>query len=302
MLFCMDFLGNKNVYSNSVRMRVVHTIEDLRLALEAARREGKKIGLVPTMGALHEGHASLVDRSVAENEMTVVSIFLNPTQFNDKKDLEKYPRTLEADCALLEQRGATLAFAPSVEEIYPEPDTRTFSYPPVDSVMEGAFRPGHFNGVCQIVSKLFDMVKPDRAYFGEKDFQQIAVIRAMVKDLKMDVEIVPCPVIREASGLAMSSRNTLLTEAERELAANISRVLFQSRAFAAAHTLAETRKMVIDTLNAIVGLEVQYYSIVDGDTLQDIENWNDADSVVGCITVYCGAAPIRLIDHIRYKG
>lgn len=283
-------------------MEVVHTIEALRRALEAPRREGKKIGLVPTMGALHSGHASLVERSVAENDVTVVSIFLNPTQFNDKKDLEHYPRTLEADCALLEQKGATLAFAPSVEEIYPEPDTRTFSYPPVDTVMEGAFRPGHFNGVCQIVSKLFDMVQPHRAYFGEKDFQQIAVIRAMVKDLKFDIEIVPCPVVREESGLAMSSRNTLLTEEERTLAANISRVLFQSRNFAAGHTLEETKKYVTDALNSIVGLEVQYFSIVDGDTLQDLRNWDDSAFVVGCITVYCGATPIRLIDHIRYKG
>lgn len=302
MLFCTSFLGNKNVYSNSVRMKIVHTIEDLQRALETPRREGKKIGLVPTMGALHNGHASLVERSVAENEVTVVSIFLNPTQFNDKKDLEKYPRTLEADCALLEQKNATLVFAPSVAEIYPEPDTRTFSYPPVDTVMEGAFRPGHFNGVCQIVSKLFEMVKPHRAYFGEKDFQQIAVIRAMVKDLKFDLEIVPCPVVREESGLAMSSRNTLLSEEERATAAHISQVLFQSRNFAAGHTLAETREFVIDTLNSIVGLEVQYFSIVDGYALQDIDNWEDADFVVGCITVYCGATPIRLIDHIKYKG
>ena len=185
-------------------MKVVHTVEELRRELEQARAEGKKIGMVPTMGALHAGHASLVRRSVAENGATVVSVFLNPTQFNDKKDLEKYPRTLEADCALLEREGADIVFAPSVEEMYPEPDTRKFSYPPVDTVMEGAYRPGHFNGVCQIVSKLFAAANPDRAYFGEKDFQQIAVIRAMVKDLKMPVEIVPCPVVREESGLAMS--------------------------------------------------------------------------------------------------
>lgn len=283
-------------------MKVVQTIEALRRELDTVRQEGKKIGLVPTMGALHEGHASLVERCVKENDVTVVSIFLNPTQFNDKKDLEHYPRTLEADCALLEQKGATLVFAPSVEEIYPEPDTRTFSYPPVDTVMEGAFRPGHFNGVCQIVSKLFDMVRPHRAYFGEKDFQQIAVIRAMVADMKTDVEIVPCPVVREESGLAMSSRNTLLTDEERQLAANISRVLFQSQSFAAGHTLKETQKFVIDSLDSIMGLEVQYFSIVDGNTLQDVENWDDSDFVVGCITVYCGATPIRLIDHIRYKG
>lgn len=270
--------------------------------MEAARAEGKKIGLVPTMGALHNGHASLVKRCVSENQVTVVSIFLNPTQFNDKKDLEKYPRTLDADCALLEAVGADIAFAPSVEEMYPEPDTRRFSYPPIDTVMEGAFRPGHFNGVCQIVSKLFAAVNPDRAYFGEKDFQQIAVIRAMVKDLKFNIEIVPCPVIREESGLAMSSRNTLLTDAERATAANISKVLFQSKNFATNHLLTETRDYVVQSLNAIVGLEVQYFDIVDGDTLQTVEKWSDSGFVVGCITVYCGSIPVRLIDHIKYKG
>lgn len=283
-------------------MRVVHTIEELRRVLGQARAEGKKIGMVPTMGALHAGHASLVKRSVAENGLTVVSVFLNPTQFNDKKDLEKYPRTLEADCALLESVGADVVFAPSVEEMYPEPDTRKFSYPPVDTVMEGAYRPGHFNGVCQIVSKLFAAAEPDRVYFGEKDFQQIAVIRAMVKDLKMPVEIVPCPVVREESGLAMSSRNTLLTDEERAVAANINAVLVRSKNFATNHTLKETQRYVVDALNAIVGLEVQYFSIVDGTTLQDLGAWTDSDYIVGCITVFCGNQPVRLIDHVKYKG
>ena len=188
-------------------MEIVHSIKDLQAGLAALRAQGKTVGLVPTMGALHAGHASLVKRSVAENDATVVSIFVNPTQFNDKNDLAKYPRTLEADCRLLEQCGATFAFAPSVDEIYPEPDTRHFSYAPLDTVMEGAFRSGHFNGVCQIVSKLFDMVKPDRAYFGEKDFQQLAIIREMVRQMKFPLEIVGCPIVREADGLAVSSRN-----------------------------------------------------------------------------------------------
>ena len=209
-------------------MKVINTIQALRAELSSARAAGKSIGLVPTMGALHEGHASLVRRSVKENDVTVVSVFLNPTQFNDKSDLEHYPRTLEADCALLEQCGATIVFAPSVAEIYPEPDTRQFSYPPTDSVMEGAHRPGHFNGVCQVVSKLFYFVEPDRAYLGEKDYQQIAVIRAMVKDLKLDLEIIPCPIVREESGLALSSRNTLLTDAERKTACNIYKELHSS--------------------------------------------------------------------------
>lgn len=280
-------------------MLIVQTIAELKACLNKEREQGHSVGLVPTMGALHAGHASLVERSVKENDVTVVSIFLNPTQFNDKKDLERYPRTLEADCELLEKCGAQVVFAPSVDEVYPEPDTRVFSYPPTDSVMEGAFRPGHFNGVCQIVSKLFDYVEPDRAYFGEKDYQQICVIRRMVEDLKMDINIVACPVIREESGLARSSRNTLLSDEERQLAAHIYRVLSESRK--KQMSVAETHDFVVREIDAIEGLKVQYFSIVDGLTLADVSTWDDAESVVGCITVYCGAVPIRLIDHIRYK-
>ena len=282
-------------------MKVINTIQALREVLAAARAENQTIGLVPTMGALHEGHASLVRRSVKENDVTVVSIFLNPTQFNDKGDLERYPRTLETDCELLEKCGATYAFAPSVEEVYPEPDTRQFSYPPTDSVMEGAHRPGHFNGVCQVVSKLFSYVEPDRAYFGEKDYQQIAVIRRMVDDLGFQLEIVPCPVVRERSGLAMSSRNTLLTPEERRIAARIYSTLEESKDYAADHEVEDVRQRVIRKINAVDGLEVEYYSIVDGNSLADVHSWNDAESIVGCITVYCGQKPIRLIDHIRYK-
>ena len=280
-------------------MLIVQTIAELKACLNGEREQGHSVGLVPTMGALHAGHASLVERSVKENDVTVVSIFLNPTQFNDKKDLERYPRTLEADCELLEKCGTQVVFAPSVEEVYPEPDTRVFSYPPTDAVMEGAFRPGHFNGVCQIVSKLFDYVEPDCAYFGEKDYQQICVIRRMVEDLKMDINIVACPVIREESGLARSSRNTLLSDEERQLAAHIYRVLSESRK--KQMSVAETHDFVVSEIDAIEGLKVQYFSIVDGLTLADVSTWDDAESVVGCITVYCGAVPIRLIDHIRYK-
>lgn len=282
-------------------MKIIHTVRDLKATLADFRAQGKSVGLVPTMGALHEGHASLVRRSVKENDVTVVSIFVNPTQFNDKQDLAKYPRTLEADCALLEGIGATIAFAPSVEEVYPEPDTRTFSYPPTDTVMEGGFRPGHFNGVCQVVSKLFMMVEPDRAYFGEKDFQQIAVIRRMVDDLQFKLQVIPCPIVREESGLALSSRNTLLSAEEKELAVNISRVLFISRHYAKSHTLAETKAWVVETLNALDGLEVQYYEIVDGRSLESLTSWDDSNDIVGCITVFCGHLPVRLIDNVRYK-
>lgn len=280
-------------------MDVIYSVNELKALLESARNDGKSIGLVPTMGALHEGHASLVRRSVSENDITVVSIFLNPTQFNDPKDLERYPRTLENDCKVLEKCGAQIAFAPSVMEMYPEPDTRHFSYPPTDEVMEGARRPGHFNGVCQIVSKLFYIVDPDRAYFGEKDYQQIAVIRRMVEDLGFRVEIVPCPVVREENGLALSSRNSLLAPEEKEIAPNIYRILQESKQQGL--SVEETRIWVIDQLNAIDGLEVEYYSIVDGDSLADVTSWDESDSIVGCITVYCGKTPIRLIDHTRYK-
>ena len=221
-------------------MKVVHTVKELRDALAAEKALQKTVGFVPTMGALHKGHASLVKRSVAENGVTVVSVFVNPTQFNDASDLDKYPRTLEADCELLATCGADYVFAPSVSEVYPEPDTREFSYAPIDTVMEGKFRPGHFNGVCQVVSKLFDMVQPDTAYFGEKDFQQLAVIRAMVADHQCGIDIVGCPIVREDDGLAMSSRNTRLSAEERENALNISKALFKSRIFAADHSVTET--------------------------------------------------------------
>ena len=266
------------------------------------RNEGKTIGLVPTMGALHEGHLSLVNRCRKENDVVVVSVFVNPTQFNNKEDLRTYPRTEEADRALLESAGCDIAFMPTVEEIYPEPDTRVFALGRVAEVMEGAMRPGHFNGVAQIVSKLFMFVEPDRAYFGEKDFQQIAVIRSMVKSEGFKLEIVPCPIVREADGLAKSSRNTLLTEAERQTANNIYRVLSESRSWACEQGVREVHDRVVAAINNVPGLEVQYYSIVDGQTLAEVDSWDQTDDIVGCITVFCGSQPIRLIDHIRYKG
>ncbi|MDY3139543.1 MAG: pantoate--beta-alanine ligase [Bacteroides sp.] len=280
-------------------MKVIHTIKDLQAELSVLKAQGKKVGLVPTMGALHAGHASLVKRSVNENEVTVVSVFVNPTQFNDKNDLVKYPRTLDADCKLLEACGATYTFAPSVEEMYPEPDIRQFSYAPLDIVMEGAFRPGHFNGVCQIVSKLFEAVKPHRAYFGEKDFQQLAIIHEMVRQMQFDLEIVGCPIVREEDGLALSSRNARLSAEERENALKISQTLFKSRTFAATHTVSETQKFVEDAIAAAPGLRLEYFEIVDGNTLQKVGNWDQTSYAVGCITVFCG--DVRLIDNIKYK-
>lgn len=280
-------------------MEVIGTIAELKGVLDGYRAEGKCIGFVPTMGALHAGHASLVERSVKENDVTVVSVFVNPTQFNDKNDLKNYPRTLEADCALLERVGATVVFAPTVEEMYPTEDTREFSFAPLDTVMEGACRPGHFNGVAQIVSKLFYAVEPHKAYFGEKDFQQLAIIREMVRRLAFDVEIVGCPIVREEDGLAMSSRNTLLSEDERERALTISSTLFASVDFAKVNSLAATKAFVEDMIDDTEGLELEYYQIVDGNTLQEIEEWSDSDYVVGCIALFCGN--VRLIDNIKYK-
>lgn len=281
-------------------MKLIHTVQELCTELNAQRLAGKKIGFVPTMGALHEGHASLVKLAVAENDVVVVSDFVNPTQFNDQNDLLKYPRTLEADCELLEKVGAHYVFAPSVEEIYPEPDTRQFSYAPLDTVMEGKFRPGHFNGVCQVVSKLFMMVEPHCAYFGEKDFQQLAIIREMVKQMNFPIRIVGCPIVRESDGLALSSRNARLSDVQRVQALNISKTLFASKEYAATHTVEETQAFVEQAIAASEGLELEYFEIVDGLTLQKIAGWDDTDYAVGCITVFCGE--VRLIDNIKFKG
>lgn len=281
-------------------MKVAATINELKALLQVCRNEGKSVGFVPTMGALHNGHASLVKRSVAENDVTVVSVFVNPTQFNDKNDLKNYPRTLEADCNLLAAVSADIVFAPEVSEMYPEEDKRQFSFAPLDTVMEGTCRPGHFNGVAQIVSKLFYAVEPNKAYFGEKDFQQLAIIREMVRQLSIDVEIVGCPIIREADGLAMSSRNTLLSAEERERALTISRALFKSLEYAKSNTLAMTRSFVEGVIAGTEGLDLEYFQIVDGNTLQELKEWSDSDYIVGCIALFCGK--IRLIDNIKYKG
>lgn len=282
-------------------MKVFNKIVDLQNALFLARKQGKKIGLVPTMGALHEGHASLITKSIGENDITVVSVFLNPTQFNDQSDFDRYPRTLEADSRLVEACGADYIFAPSVKDIYPSPDARHFEFPPVTTVMEGERRPGHFNGVCQVVSRLFYIVRPDSAYFGEKDWQQIAVVKQLAKYINSNVQIVECPIIRDPDGLAKSSRNSLLTKEERAIAPAIYQILHESIGYAETHSLKETRNMVVERINAIPELEVEYFEIVDGDSLLPVENWERSEYIVGCITVYCGKTPIRLIDHIRYK-
>ena len=277
-------------------MLVVETIKELKQELE--KYNSKNIGFVPTMGALHDGHISLVKRSVEENDVTVVSVFVNPTQFNDKADLERYPRTEEADKKLLQAAGCDIVFMPQVEEMYPEEDTRVFNFGCIETVMEGKYRPGHFNGVAQIVSKLFYAVEPTRSYFGEKDFQQVAIIRDMVRQLNIPVEIIACPIIREESGLARSSRNELLSAEERKKAALISEVLSKSVNFAKEMSVEEVKNWVCEQFTHDEVFKMDYYDIVDGNSLQSVSSWEDSDYIVGCIAIYCGK--IRLIDNIHY--
>ncbi|KGN86593.1 pantoate--beta-alanine ligase [Porphyromonas sp. COT-290 OH860] len=280
-------------------MKVFNSAAELQAYITTERTAGRTVGFVPTMGALHAGHISLVKRALQECDRCVVSVFVNPTQFNDPKDLATYPRTFEADALLLAEAGADAVFHPSVEEVYPERDERIFEVGRVAEVMEGAHRPGHFNGVMQVVSRLFDIVRPDKAFFGDKDFQQIAVVRAMVRLIGSPVQIVDCSIVREADGLALSSRNVRLTPEQRSIAPNIYRILRESLDFAKEHTPKETELWVINQLNAIEQLRVEYYEIVDADSLERVESWQDSLRIQGCITVFCGE--VRLIDNIAYK-
>ena len=285
-------------------MQIIKTKQELANHMAACIRQNKTIGFVPTMGALHQGHASLVKRARKENDVCVVSVFVNPTQFNNKEDLLKYPRNIIKDAELLADLGVHFVFAPTPEEMYSPQEMEqefVFDFAGLDQVMEGKMRPGHFNGVVQVVSRVFDLVKPSRAYFGEKDFQQLAIIHHMVERSSMagrfgELKIVDCPIVREASGLAMSSRNERLSGEEKQTAVTISQTLFASLQWAKTASVKEVQQQVIDTINAVDGLEVEYYEIVDKNTLQPTDNW---DNAVGCVTVYCG--PVRLIDNIRYQ-
>ena len=287
-------------------MQIITTKAELERSIQACKMEGQTVGLVPTMGALHEGHASLVRRCVSENDVTVVSVFVNPTQFNNKEDLAKYPRSLERDAALLEKIGATFVFAPTPEEMYTAEEMHEpfqFDFNGLDKVMEGKMRPGHFNGVVQVVSRLFYLVQPDRAYFGEKDFQQLAIIHFMVERSVLagtfgHLQIIGCPIVREQSGLALSSRNERLSADEKQTALNISKTLFASLDWAKQPNanVQEVQQQVIDAINAVPGLEVEYYEIVDQTTLLPTDTFRNA---IGCVTVYCG--PVRLIDNIKYE-
>ena len=278
-------------------METITNSEELRRALGSRDRSG--IGFVPTMGALHAGHRSLVERARRECATVVVSVFVNPTQFNDKTDLKNYPRTPEADLRLLEEVGADYVFMPSVEEVYPEPDTRTFDFGMIDKVMEGATRPGHFNGVAQVVSRLFDLIKPAKAYFGEKDFQQIAVIRDMVRQLNISVEIIPCPIVRGEDGLALSSRNTLLDTDHRTAAPYIYKVLKAAVEKSHQTTPDQLAAWVTAQVESNPLLKVIYFQVVDAATMQQVRTWEESPAVQGCIAVQAG--DIRLIDNIKLR-
>ena len=286
-------------------MQIITTKRELQHVVAVCKQEGKTIGLVPTMGALHAGHASLVQRAVADNDVCFVSVFVNPTQFNNKEDLAKYPRNIERDAELLNSIEADYVFAPTPEEMYSAAEmnsTFAFDFAGLDKVMEGKMRPGHFNGVVQVVSRLFYLVQPDKAYFGEKDFQQLAIIHHMVEHSSMagtfgHLQIIDCPIVREESGLALSSRNERLSEEEKKQALGISKTLFSSLKWAKEEgtTVAQVQQRVIDTINAMDGLEVEYYEIVDQTSLLPATSFEHA---IGCVTVYCG--PVRLIDNIKY--
>jgi len=283
-------------------MIIIRAAAALEEFIAREKANGNSIGFVPTMGALHEGHLSLVERAVKENRISVVSVFVNPTQFNNPTDLATYPRDEESDFRLLATADVSAVFAPSVEEMYPggpERYSKNFSLGTAAVVMEGKYRPGHFQGVAQVVARLFALVRPDRAYFGEKDFQQIAVLRNMVESEGIDVEIVACPIRRADDGLALSSRNALLTPGQRRLAPEIHRILEESREYALTHSLQATHDTVVESLDAVPGMRVEYFEIVDGRTLLPLQDWAESPWVVGCITVYCGE--IRLIDNIQYK-
>ncbi len=295
-------------------MKQFSTVKSLQEALAAARGENHNltVGLVPTMGALHDGHLSLIKRAKSECDTVVVSVFVNPIQFNNQEDLAKYPRTVEADCEKLASVGADFVLTPSVEEMYPEPVTTTYHFGALEQVMEGPRRPGHFSGVAVVVRRLFDIVHPQKAYFGEKDFQQIAIIRNLLEQIKYPIELVPCPIVRADDGLALSSRNMRLSESARKVAPTIYAILRQAVEMSATHSVAEVKQWVMDTLTAYHSpdgtlinpdtyhvFDPEYFEIVDDTTLQPVQDWQTVQGVVGCIAVWLTG--VRLIDMVRFR-
>ncbi len=282
-------------------MKIFEKIVPLQKEINELKSNNQTIGFVPTMGALHQGHLSLLTCATKACDCNIVSIFVNPTQFNDKRDLTHYPRTITRDLQLLNQHGCDIVFTPTEEEIYPEPDTRMFDFNGLDKVMEGKYRPNHFNGVAQIVSRLFDIIMPDKAYFGKKDYQQYIIIKHMMHKYlpQSDIEIISCPIVREADGLAMSSRNMHLSTEQRQAAPVIYNTLLEARQAKKKASVQEVKKQVIDKINSHPLFHVEYFDIVDGASLQNISQWNQSKNIVGCIAVFAGN--IRLIDNIRFN-
>ncbi len=281
-------------------MEIIYSRVLISDKMQELKKEGKSIGFVATMGALHKGHISLVEACRKQNDITVVSIFVNPTQFNDKEDLKRYPRMPEKDSGMLQAAGCDFLFIPDEKEIYPEPDHRIFHFGDLEQVMEGRMRPGHFNGVAQVVTRLFDIIKPQRAYFGQKDFQQVAIIRKVTEDLHYPVEIIACPIVREDDGLAMSSRNMLLDPSERKHALVLSKTLYMAKSMMAEHSLHEVTAFVSQHVNSVPGVSLEYFEIVNGKTLLPVKNWNEKPEVIGCIAARVGK--IRLIDNINFSS
>jgi pantoate--beta-alanine ligase len=280
-------------------MLVSSLINETRRILSIFRQQGKSIGLIPTMGALHEGHLSLIDASLRSNDISVISIFVNPTQFNDRNDFKKYPRDNDKDLELIRLKGCDLVFIPAEEEIYPEKDQRVFDFGTLDKYMEGKYRPGHFNGVAQIVSRLFSIIEPDKAYFGEKDFQQLVIIKKLVQQLCIPVEIVSCPIIREPDGLAMSSRNRLLTPVQRKSAARISKVLMNAKSIARKMEIARLKDYVTSEIDSDPNLKTEYFEIVLESDMIPLKKWPEKSPVIACIAIKAGH--IRLIDNIKFS-
>lgn len=295
-----DFFQPFGILSSQKRkhMNIIEKAKDLQDEIIKIKASGKKVGFVPTMGALHLGHISLVNKAKVDVDVVVVSLFVNPNQFNNPDDLKRYPRTLEKDIELLKSANCDILFYPSVEEVYPEPDNRIFDFGYIDKCMEGKFRPGHFNGVAQVVSRLFDLVPANNAYFGEKDFQQLAIIRQMASQYNYSIKIIGCPIIREEDGLAMSSRNLLLTHEHRKIVPIIAKSLSESRTFAKSKSVIDVTNWVIASIEKDNDLKVEYFEICNGYTLMPISNWDEVEYIVGCIAVYAGK--IRLIDNITY--
>ncbi len=288
------------ICENFFRMKIVTKSAEIKQLVAEHKAAGRTIGFVPTMGALHSGHLSLVKKAGECTDVVVVSIFVNPNQFNNPEDLKNYPRTIEEDTLLLNNTACKILYHPDVNEVYPDIDTRQFDFGTLDKVMEGEFRPGHFNGVAQVVSRFFELVQPDKAFFGEKDFQQLAIIKAMTKMLAYPIDIVAGEIIREADGLALSSRNVRLSKEQRKEAVLISKTLFESKQLIKTKNVKEVTNFVVQNINKSGLLNVEYFNIVDGNTLQPVDNYSQSDYIVGCIAVF--ADKVRLIDNLIYKN